>query len=153
VTVTIAEALRAPSAFDTAVTVTMFGAGTAFGAVYIPFESMVPIVEFPPPMPFTCQLTLVFVEKVTVAVNCRVCAATTDTVPGLTTMGRAIVTVASAVLLLSATDTTVMVTVGEVGTADGAVYNPDPLIVPKVALPPATPFTRQFTPVLLVFCT
>src|SRR5437879_1571766 len=68
-------------------------------------------------------------------------------------MGKAIVTVASAVLLLSATDTAVMVTVGEVGTADGAVYTPDPLIVPKVALPPATPFTRQFTPVVLAFFT
>jgi hypothetical protein len=88
-----------------------------------------------------------------VAANCRVCAATTDTVAGLTAMGKAIVTVASAVLLISAKETAVTVTVGVVGTATGAVYTPVPLIVPTVEFPPATPFTRQVTPVLLVFCT
>jgi hypothetical protein len=153
VTVKVAVAVRVLSAFETAVTVTTLGVGTEVGAVYNPFESIVPMEEFPPAMPLICQLTPVFVEKLTVAENCRVCAATTDTLAGFTTMGNAMVTLASAVLLVSATDATVIVTVEGLGTADGAVYTPVPLIVPNVELPPATPFTRQITPVLLAFCT
>src|SRR2546427_11552479 len=44
------------------------------------------------------------------------------------------------------------VTVTVAGLA-GAVYSPEPEIVPTVALPPVTPFTCQVTAVLLVFCT
>ena len=39
---------------------------------------------------------------------------------------------------------------GLVGTLDGAVYRPVKEIVPTKELPPATPFTSQFTAVLVV---
>lgn len=153
VMVTLTEELRVPSAFAIAVTVTLLVAGTEFGAVYNPFESIVPTVKFPPAMPLTCQLTSVFAEKVTAAVNCWVSPACTDTPEGLTLIGKAMVTVASAVLLASAPDMPVMVTVCGLGTVDGAVYRPDPVMVPEVGVPPATPFTSQFTVLLLAFFT
>jgi hypothetical protein len=56
-------------------------------------------------------------------------------------------------MLELAANTLVMVTAGELGTEAGAVYSPDPEIVPNVALPPTTPFTAQFTLVLLAFFT
>ena len=46
--------------------------GTFVGAVYSPDVEMVPSVEFPPLMPFTVQVTAVFVVPLTVAVNCCV---------------------------------------------------------------------------------
>ena len=39
------------------------------------------------------------------------------------------------------------------GTLAGAIYVPVALMVPSAAFPPATPFTFQMTPVLLVFLT
>jgi hypothetical protein len=114
---------------------------------------MVPIEELPPVTPFTCQLTPVFVEKFTVAVNCWVRPPATDTSEGLTTTGKAIVAFASPVMLELMVNTDVMVTVGELGSEAGAVYSPDPEIVPNVALPPATPLTSQFKLVLLAFFT
>src|SRR5262249_33862988 len=63
------------------------------------------------------------------------------------------VTVALAVLLGSATDVALTVTVAGFGTELGARYTPDALIVPTVALPPAMPFTFHVTAVFGVFCT
>jgi hypothetical protein len=62
---------------ETAETVTVAGFGMEFGAVYKPLALIVPTVELPPVVPFTCQVTAVFVVPETAATNC-VC------VPGLT---------------------------------------------------------------------
>ena len=55
------------------------------------------------------------------------------------------VALADADLLASACDTALIVTMAGLGTDDGAAYRPVALIVPKVVLPPAIPFTFQFT--------
>lgn len=56
-----------------AATVTVAGDGGADGAVYVavaePVLAIVPIVELPPAIPFTLQVTLVFVVPETLAVN------------------------------------------------------------------------------------
>jgi hypothetical protein len=119
--VTVAEAVRVLSAVDIAFTVTGFDAGTEFGAVYTPAVVIVPTVAFPPVTPLTCHVTPVLVEKFTVAANCCVCAALTETVSGLTTIGKARVTVASAVLLRSAWEVAVTTTVEELEITEGAV--------------------------------
>jgi hypothetical protein len=67
-----------------ALTVTLAGFGTEAGAVYNPALDTVPTVEFPPVTPFTLQVTAVFEEPVTVAVNCRVAEAVTETAGGAT---------------------------------------------------------------------
>jgi hypothetical protein len=127
---TLAEDLWVESAWATAVIVTAFGVGTTFGPVYRPLVSIVPMVEFPPATPFTCHVTAVFVENVTEAVNCWVVAAATKALEGNTETGKAMVTVADAVLLASATDVAVIVTAEEAGTEEGAVYTPALLMVP-----------------------
>jgi hypothetical protein len=58
------------------------------------------------------------------------------------------VAMAEPILVESATDTAVIVTVAGVGTVMGAVYTPDAEIIPTVALPPAVPLTLQLTAVL-----
>jgi len=63
--------------------------------------------------------------------------------------GALILTVALAEDAELATLVAVTVTDPPDGTEAGAVYKPDEVIVPVVALPPATPFTDQATPVLL----
>jgi len=70
VTVSAAVADLVESAWAMAVTVTLAGLGTADGAVYRPEVEMVPCVESPPVTLLTCQVTSIFVEPVTVAVNC-----------------------------------------------------------------------------------
>ena len=55
------------SACDTALTDTLAGFGTCAGAVYAPEVVIVPLVELPPATPFTCQVTAVFVDPLTVA--------------------------------------------------------------------------------------
>jgi len=72
-------------------------------------------------------------------------------VSGLTVIGLAIVTVASAVFVLFATEIAVTVTAAVLGTALGAVYNPVPEIVPFVASPPLTPLTYQVTSLVVAF--
>ena len=56
-----------------AATVTVAGEGGADGAVYVavaaPVPAIVPIVELPPAIPFTLQLTPLFVVPETLAVN------------------------------------------------------------------------------------
>jgi hypothetical protein len=54
-----------------AVTDTVAGLGTEFGAVYDPLVEMVPTVALPPVVPFTAQVTLVLVVPLTVALNDR----------------------------------------------------------------------------------
>jgi hypothetical protein len=69
VSVTVAWAFLVVSACETAKTVTDAGFGSVCGAVYTPVVLMVPIIASPPGSPFTCQVTAVLVEPVTVAVN------------------------------------------------------------------------------------
>ena len=115
---------RAVSAADTAVTVTVAGEGTVVGAAYNPRLEIVPTEIFPPAMPFTCQVTAVLEAFATEAANiCDPDAATTVAFEGLTDtviIGET-VTCAEAVLVVSAPDTAVTVTVAGDGTAAGAV--------------------------------
>jgi len=53
----------------TACTVTEFGLGAADGAVYIPDALISPVALAPPVTPFTCHVTDIFDEPVTVAAN------------------------------------------------------------------------------------
>ena len=64
--------------------------------------------------------------------------------------GFCIVTALLAVAVESAELTArTVTTMLELGTAEGAVYRPDELIVPAAALPPVTPFTCQVTEVFV----
>lgn len=71
VTLALAD-LEASSAL-VAATVTVAGEGGADGDVYVavaaPVPAIVPIVELPPAIPFTLQVTLVFDVPETLAVN------------------------------------------------------------------------------------
>jgi hypothetical protein len=69
VRVTSAEATIVVSACEVAVTVTVVVVGNTLGAVYSPVELTVPMIASPPFSPFTCQVTAVLVEPVTVAVK------------------------------------------------------------------------------------
>jgi hypothetical protein len=77
VIVTGAEADFVVSAWDTAVTVTVAGLGTAAGPVYKPEPEIVPTVALPPITPFTCHVTAVLLVFCTVAENCCVRPAVT----------------------------------------------------------------------------
>src|SRR5262249_8904108 len=55
--VTEAEPESAVFATDTADTITVAGFGTELGALYKPVELIVPTVELPPGVPFTCHVT------------------------------------------------------------------------------------------------
>lgn len=81
VTVTIAFALSEVSATLVAVTVCV---PATDGAVYRPLELIVPDVVFPPLTPSTDHVTDVFVDPVTVAVNCVVAPGATVAEVGLT---------------------------------------------------------------------
>src|SRR5579864_5896260 len=69
------------------------------------------------------------------------------------TMSLAMVAVAVADLLASATLVAVTCATVDAGRSAGAVYTPAALIVPLAAVPPATPLTLQVTLVLLEFVT
>jgi len=64
---TFAEPLACPSAWLTAVTVTLGGDGKFAGAVYTPAAEIVPALAVPPATPFTSHVTLVFGMPVTMA--------------------------------------------------------------------------------------
>lgn len=81
---TLAEPEADAFADKTAVTVTVAGLGMVLGAVYNPPEVMVPAAALPPGVPFTCQVTPVFVVPVTVAMNCVLAPGLTVTVAGVT---------------------------------------------------------------------
>lgn len=92
-------------------------------------------------------MTAVFGFPVIVCVNCCVCAAVRDAVPGATSTIKVFkVTVAVAVFVLSADEVAVTVTGIVANTAEGAVYSPLPSIVPQAA-PPAAQSTDQVTDV------
>jgi hypothetical protein len=82
VSVTTAGAAFVVSATEVAVTETVVVLGSFAGAVYKPLVLTVPITASPPVSPFTLQVTEVFVEPVTVAVNCCVAAPATLAVVG-----------------------------------------------------------------------
>jgi hypothetical protein len=72
------------SATLTAFMVTKLELGTLPGAVYAPEELIKPLAALPPVTPFTSQLTDVFDDPLTVALNDCVAPARTLTVPGET---------------------------------------------------------------------
>ena len=122
-TVTLADAERVASATEVAVTVTP-EAGTAAGAVYSPVLLTVPTAVLPPATPFTLQLTPRFCESFcTVAVNCWVREAFTAAEAGETdtVIGAAMEMVAEALLVVSATEVAVTVTVAGLGWFEGAL--------------------------------
>ena len=85
---------------------------------------MVPIVEFPPAIPFTCQLlTPLFCESLdTVGVNCWILPTLIEAdVGAIPTLTAAVtVMVAGDVFVLSAIDVAVSVTCAGFGTDEGA---------------------------------
>ena len=110
---------------------------------------IVPTVALPPLAPFTCHVTAVFVEPVTVAVNCCVAPVCTDAEVGAMVIPTVVtVTVADADFVVSACETAVTVTVPE-GAVAGAVYKPEVEIVPTVVFPPVVLFTCQVTAVFV----
>src|SRR5262252_2777259 len=122
-TVTVAEPERLVSALDLAVTVTL-DPGTEAGAVYTPLVLIVPTVAFPPTTPFTLQVTPRFCASFcTVAVNCCVAEMFKETDAGETDtlMGAVTVSVADAVLDVSAADVAVSVMVAGLGRLAGAL--------------------------------
>jgi len=117
-----------------------------------PVDAIVPIVEFPPAMPFTSHATLIPAARQNDAENDCVWSSPTFAVDGEIEFVALHVIVALAFPLLefSALLVAVIVTVGGFGGTGGAVYSPvvTPLlaIVPTVAFPPAIPFTLHATP-------
>lgn len=69
ITVTCAVSITVDCACEIAAMVIAAGEGTAAGAVYVPFASMVPCVVSPPATPFTCHVTAVLGVFATAAVN------------------------------------------------------------------------------------
>lgn len=66
----------------TALTVTLFVAGTTAGAVYVPEALIVPVEEAPPVTPLTCHLTEVFDVPDTAALKVWVAPARTSALYG-----------------------------------------------------------------------
>lgn len=69
---TFAEALKVVSACEIAMIVTVVGFGTLKGAMYRPVVEIMPMVEFPPGVPFTCHVTAVVELLLRLAPNCNV---------------------------------------------------------------------------------
>ena len=175
VIVNVAVALLVVSATDLAVSVTVAGFGTLAGAVYViavpealVADDKVPQVAPLHPAPVNVQVTPLFCASFcTVAVMLRVCPVCTDAVAGFTEteiaggVALVIVMVAVAVLVVSATDFAVNVTVAGLGTLAGAVYVmavPEALVaddkVPQVAPLHPAPVKVQVTPLFCAsFCT
>jgi hypothetical protein len=78
-----ALALAAVLTVLTAETVTLFGVGKVWGAMYIPPELMVPSAKFPPAMPFTDQITVELLVPLTVTLNCCAPRSRTLALPGV----------------------------------------------------------------------
>ncbi len=121
-----------PSLADVAVTVTVFGAGTIAGAVYVVATPLAVVTELKFPhaeLPHvTDQVTPPFwLSLFTTAAKLPLAPATSDIGGcGLNATviagGAAIAIVADADFVLSETDVAVIVTVADAGTAAGAVY-------------------------------
>jgi hypothetical protein len=112
----------------------------------------VPLVAFVPlQLPLAVQEVALVLDHVSVEMPPEVIViglAESVTV-GVEAVEEVTVAVAVALLVESATEIAFIVTEAGDGTAAGAVYRPAAEIVPLVALPPATPFTCQVTP---LFC-
>jgi hypothetical protein len=122
-TVTLADPERVGSAPEVAVMVTTEPGGDA-GAVYSPVLLIVPTVVLPPATPFTLHLTPRFCELFcTVAANCCVRETFTEAEAGETDtlISAAMEIVADALLVASATEEAVKVTVAGLGTFEGAL--------------------------------
>jgi hypothetical protein len=123
--VTVALADLVVSATEVALIAKVAGVGTAEGAVYSPLAEIVPKVALPLAIPFTCQVTAVFVAPVTVAVNCAESPSlTVAEVGAILTLTTCTVTVALADFVPSATEVAVTVTVKVLVADVGAVYKP-----------------------------
>jgi hypothetical protein len=128
VIVTLALPVFVASAMLVAIIVTLAGEGTTAGAVYVapwfPFATIVPIVAFPPAIPFTVQVTAVFGFPVPVTVAAKTCAPPADTVAAdgatLTEMSSVNVTLADELACSSATLVAVTVTRAVAGKIGGA---------------------------------
>jgi hypothetical protein len=153
--VTVTDADLVISAFAVAVTITCAGFGTPAGAVNRPLDEIVPQVAPEQPTPLRLHVTAVFVEPVTLAVNCCVFPAPTCAVVGemLTATGGRIVTDADAVLVLSAVEVATTVTSAGLGTAPGAVYKPLAEIVPQLVPEQPAPVRLHATAVFVVLVT
>jgi hypothetical protein len=133
--------------------------GIVAGAVYRPVAEIVPTVVLPPAVPFTLQVTAVFVEFATVAVNCVDPEGATVTLAGDTLTvtgggaGGCTVTVAVPTADGLAALVACTVTVAGLGIAAGALYIPEAETVPTVEFPPVTPFTLHVTAVFVEFVT
>ena len=144
------------SAAEVAVTVTP-EPGAAAGAVYSPVLVTVPTVGLPPATPFTLHVTPRFRESFcTAAVNCWVVetfkvvdAGATDTLIEAVTL-----IVAKAVLVVSATDVAVSMTVAGLGVVDGVLYVTEAFVtllsVPQAVPAQPVPERDQITPLLCV---
>ena len=153
--VTGAMATLLESAELTAAMFTVAGDGAVAGAVYRPEPEIVPTVELPPVTAFTSQVTAVFDEPVTDAVNCCVWPVWIEADAGeieTETVAEPAVKLISATALLVESALLVAPMFTDAGnvTAGGAVYNPELEIVPITALPPGTPFTVHVTAVFVV---
>jgi len=140
------------SAAEVAVTVTSAGFGTVDGAVYQPVEEIVPHEAPVQPVPVTLHITLVFVDPVTVAVNCCVSPATTSALVGeiFTAIAGTSVTVAVANSAGATTEATLTVTCAGVGIVVGAVYMPLEDTAPHADPLQPLPLTLQVTLLLVV---
>jgi len=154
--VTVAEACLDGSARLCAVTVTVVAAGKIGGAVKFPLASSVPHAEGQA-APEMLQRTAVSGRPLLLTVARKLCAAprSTPAVAGVSATARSLVmvTVAVADFVASATLVAVICTVTDAGRSAGAVYTPVALIVPALALPPATPFRLQVTLVSVALVT
>ena len=99
---------------------------------------MVPTVEFPAVMPFTCQVTEVLLLLSTVAVNFCVLPAAKEAEGGeiVTLTGETVrVTLADADLVVSALEIAFTVITRSLETLAGATYSPEVEMVPLLEFP------------------
>lgn len=138
-----------------AVMVTSGTEGSTCGAVYIPVDDIVPIAEFPPPIPFTSQLTPELGVPMTVAVSCRdwpVCTFAVDGEIEIVTGAGTGRTVTIALADSDGSDLLLAVSTIEVVdvTAGGLVYSPNGETVPDAEVPPTTPLASHAKSPLVV---
>lgn len=135
---------------EVAVTVTVAGLGALTGAVYSPLESIEPQVIPEHPLPETFQTTMPLPGPL--AKNCSWTPGFTVGELGVTMnfeTAATIVAVALEDLVGAATDTAVMVTLGDAGTLGGAVYRPEAEIDPQADPEQPAPATAHLTDVFV----
>jgi hypothetical protein len=136
---------------EVAVTATVAGLGAIAGAVYSPLDVMEPQLIPEHPLPETLQITTPLSGPL--ALNCNCAPGFTWAELGVTAIceeevAATMVAVALDDLLGAATDTAVIVTLGEAGMLAGAVYRPeveiDPQPDPEQPVPAIDHFTDVF---------